>query len=177
MSTLQSGIIPNDSITNQLTHLYHIFCEAVGDDKEVRVVFYDISKAFDRVWHKGLMHKLESIGCRGILLLWFKTIYRTVNKGFLLLLLLGPPRFKCWFSFAPVFQWCCSTPQESPGVGHNTLFLSIAHLCFIIVFICDLFVPREDLLMCLQTFTRTEQLYLLSHDRSRGRGWDPVKPV
>ena len=22
-----------------------------------------------------------------------------------------------------------------------------------------------------------EQLYVLSHDRSRGRGWDPVKPV
>ena len=25
-------------------------------------------------------------------------------------LLLGPPGFNCWFSFAPVFQWCCSTP-------------------------------------------------------------------
>ena len=24
-------------------------------------------------------------------------------------LLLGPPGFNCWFSFTPVFQWCCST--------------------------------------------------------------------
>ena len=40
----------------------------------------------------------------------------------------------------PVFQWCSSTPQGSPGVGRNTLFLSSPHLCFIIVFICDLFV-------------------------------------
>ena len=24
---------------------------------------------------------------------------------------------------------------------------------------------------------RAEHLYILSHDRSRGRGWDPVKPV
>ena len=32
-------------------------------------------------------------------------------------LLLGPPGFSCWFSFARVFQWCCSTPQGSPGVG------------------------------------------------------------
>ena len=61
-------------------------------------------------------------------------------------LLLGPPGFNCWFSSAPVFQWCCSTPQGSPGVGRNT-FLSSAHLCFIIVFICDLFVSRDDPLM------------------------------
>ena len=51
-------------------------------------------------------------------------------------LLLGPPGFNCWFSFAPVFQWCCSTPQGSPGVVRNT-FLSSPHLCFITVFICD----------------------------------------
>ena len=54
--------------------------------------------------------------------------------------------FNCWFSSAPVFQWCCSTPQGSPGVGRNT-FLSCPHLCFIIVFICDLFVSRDDPLM------------------------------
>ena len=35
----------------------------------------------------------------------------------------------------------------SPGVGRNTLFLSSPHLCFIIVFICDLFVSRDDQLM------------------------------
>ena len=61
-------------------------------------------------------------------------------------LLLGPPGFNCWFSSAPVFQWCCSTPQGSPGVGRNT-FLSSPHLYFIIAFICDLFVSRDDPLM------------------------------
>ena len=53
------------------------------------------------------------------------------------------PQFNSWFSFAPVFPWCCSTPQGSPGIGRNT-FLSSPHLCFIIVFICDLFVSRDD---------------------------------
>ena len=35
---------------------------------------------------------------------------------------------------------------ETQGVGRNT-FLSSPHLCFIIVFICDLFVSRNDRLM------------------------------
>ena len=37
------------------------------------VVFCDISKAFDRVWHKGLLHKLSHIGISGDLLQWFKS--------------------------------------------------------------------------------------------------------
>ena len=69
-----------------------------------------------------------------------------VWAGAFFCLLLGPPGFNCWFSFAPVFQWCCSTPMGSPGVGRNT-FLSSPHLCFITVFICDLFVSRDDPLM------------------------------
>ena len=75
-----------------------------------------------------------------------KAIYFSWFGPELFCLLLGPPGFNCWFSFAPVFQWCCSTPQESPGVGRNT-FLSSPHLCFIIVFICDLFDSRDDPLM------------------------------
>ena len=75
-----------------------------------------------------------------------KAIYFSWFGPELFCLLLGPPGFNCWFSSAPVFQWCCSTPQGSPGVGRNT-FLSSPHLCFIIVFICDLFVSRDDPLM------------------------------
>ena len=37
-------------------------------------------------------------------------------------------------------------PRGLQGVGRNT-FLSSPHLCFIIVFICDLFVSRDDPLM------------------------------
>ena len=68
-------------------------------------------------------------------------------------LLLGPPGFNCWFYSAPVFQWWCSTPQGSPGVGRNT-FLSSPHLCFITVFVCDLFVSRDDPLMRVRKLSR-----------------------
>jgi hypothetical protein len=56
----------------QLTEMYHAFCKAISDGKEVRIVFLDISKAFDRVWHKGLIWKLHRIGIRGKLLSWIE---------------------------------------------------------------------------------------------------------
>ena len=51
LSSLQSGFLPGDSTVNQLTFLYNTFCQALDSGKEVRAVFCDISKAFDRVWH------------------------------------------------------------------------------------------------------------------------------
>ena len=48
-----------------------IFCEAVDSGKEVRAVFCDIAKACDRVWHKGLIHKLRNAGFAGKILEWF----------------------------------------------------------------------------------------------------------
>ena len=63
LTPLQSGFVHRDSTTYQLLHTHHQFCGAVDNCKEVRAVFCDISKAFDRVWHKGLLHKLWGIGC------------------------------------------------------------------------------------------------------------------
>ena len=71
ISCLQSGFVQGDSTVNQLVSIYNTFCNALDDGKEVRAVFLDISKAFDRVWHKGLLLKLNSVGIRGSLLLWF----------------------------------------------------------------------------------------------------------
>ena len=70
LSSLQSGFIPGDSTVNQLAYLYHTFCEALDAGKEVRAVFCDISKAFDRVWHAGLIHKLEVAGVTEEALEW-----------------------------------------------------------------------------------------------------------
>ena len=65
--------MPNDSTVNQLVYLYHEFSRALDDKKEVRVIFCDISKAFDRVWYKGLIFKLRSSGIDGDLLNWFQS--------------------------------------------------------------------------------------------------------
>ena len=67
----QSGFQSGGSTVNQLLYLNNTFLKALDDGKEVRVLFCDISKAFDRVWHKGLLFKLKSIGISNELLQWF----------------------------------------------------------------------------------------------------------
>ena len=79
LTSLQSGFIPGDSTVNQLAYLYNAFCQALDTGKEVRVVFCDISMAFGRVWHEGLLLKLEAAGISGNLLAWFRS-YLTNRK-------------------------------------------------------------------------------------------------
>ena len=38
----------------------------------VTVIFFHVSEAFDKVWHRGLLRKLHAIGIRGTLLNRFK---------------------------------------------------------------------------------------------------------
>ena len=69
----QSGFRPGDSTTNQLLYLVDEIHQAFDnyDSLEVRAVFLDISKAFDKVWHDGLIFKLEQNGISGNLLKLF----------------------------------------------------------------------------------------------------------
>ena len=58
----QSGFRTSDSTTNQLIDLvneiHHAFDTTTS--LEVRAIFLDISKAFDKVWHDGLIFKMRS---------------------------------------------------------------------------------------------------------------------
>ena len=67
----QSGFRPGDSTVMQLTYIVQKIYNDIEEGHEVRVLFLDISKAFDKVWHIGLLAKLKSVGIRGSLYNWF----------------------------------------------------------------------------------------------------------
>ena len=63
----QSGFRQSDSYINQLLAIAHEIFEAFDCNPplEVRSLFLDISKAFDKVWHEGLIYKIKSMGISG----------------------------------------------------------------------------------------------------------------
>ena len=67
-----SGFKRNDSTVNQLLKIVHQIYQDINDGKDTCLVFLDISKAFDKVWHEGLLFKIKRLGITGKLLDWLK---------------------------------------------------------------------------------------------------------
>ena len=61
-------INPGDSYINQLLSITHEIYSSFDEGLEVRSVFLDISKAFDKVWHDSIIFKLTQNGTSGNLL-------------------------------------------------------------------------------------------------------------
>jgi hypothetical protein len=65
-----SGFKALDSAMNQLVFITDKIYKALESGNEVCLVFLDVSKAFDRVWHAGLLHKIKRMGITGSLFDW-----------------------------------------------------------------------------------------------------------
>ena len=76
LSDRQYGFRSSRSTADLLTVITERLLRALDKCGEARIVALDISKAFDKVWHAGLLHKLSSYGISGKLL--------SVIKSFLL---------------------------------------------------------------------------------------------
>ena len=76
LSLFQSGFQGGKSTVTQLLEICNKFCQAVDENKEIWVVFLDISKTFNKVWHCGLIFKLNQCGIGGNLLKWFEDYLR-----------------------------------------------------------------------------------------------------
>ena len=65
----QAGFLPGHSTVYQLIVTYHSIVKNIDEGKSCCMVFCDLSKAFDRVCHKGLLFKLQTYGMSGNILL------------------------------------------------------------------------------------------------------------
>ena len=62
MSQNQSGFKRGDSCINQLISITQKTLNSLDECLEVRGAFLNTSKAFDKVWHEGLLYKLQQHG-------------------------------------------------------------------------------------------------------------------
>ncbi len=77
ISPHQSGFTPGDSALCQISHIIDRMTKAMDQGQEVTAIFLDLAKAFDVVWRKGLLFKLNRVGIRNSkdckLLDWFSS--------------------------------------------------------------------------------------------------------
>ena len=85
ISPAQSGFKPGDSCINQLLSIAHEIYHSMDEGYEIRGVFLDISKAFDKVWDEGLVFKLKQNGISGNFLNSLEDFPRIGNKELFLM--------------------------------------------------------------------------------------------
>ena len=73
LSDHQYGLRQARSFFNPLAYAVHARSSALESYGEIRVISLDISKAFDRVWHKGLLAKLPMFGLHHTLITWISS--------------------------------------------------------------------------------------------------------
>jgi Reverse transcriptase (RNA-dependent DNA polymerase)/Endonuclease-reverse transcriptase len=73
ISDHQYGFRKNRSTGDVLAYVTHVWNSAMERFGEAQVVALDISKAFDKVWHRALLSKLRSYGINSSLCQWFSS--------------------------------------------------------------------------------------------------------
>ena len=73
ISSCQHGFISGKSCTSNLLEVLDHIGSLLDNGEQIDVVYMDMSKAFDKVSHGRLLHKLREFGCGGTLLQWFSS--------------------------------------------------------------------------------------------------------
>jgi hypothetical protein len=158
LSAFQSGFQEGKSTITQLLEVYHKFCSAVEENKEIRVIFLDISKAFDKVWHKGLIFKLKQSGIGGSLLDWFENylkdhLQRVVING----------QASKWG------QICAGVPQGS--VLGPLLFLLFINDITHVVNNCNIRLFADDTCLFIEVDNRVDTAHMINQDLANIHRW------
>ena len=122
LSASQSGFRRKDSTVCQLISIVHNLLNNATEKKQSRMIFLDISKAFDRVWHARLLSKLHNLGFTGALLNFLrdylanreicvvidgqKSTWHKINAGVPQGAILAPLLFLCFTNDLPEGLQC-----------------------------------------------------------------------
>ena len=137
----QSGFCSSDSCQSQLLSIVHDIYTSFDQSPthEVRANFSDLSKAFDKVWHEGLIFKIEHIGMSGNLLSLLK---RFLNNRFQRVVLNGQ---------------CSNWSSVLAGVPQGSILVPLLFL----IYINDL---PEGLQSSVKLFADDTSLFSTVHD-------------
>jgi len=81
ISSTQTGYRQHRSTEDQLAYLTQDIENAFQDKRKLLAVFFDLSRAFDRVWKKGLQLKLLQAGVAGPMYKWISSfLYQRTAK-------------------------------------------------------------------------------------------------
>ena len=139
ISSSQSGFKPGDSCINQLLSITHEIYSYFDEGLEVRSGFLAISKAFDKMWHDGIIFKLTQNSISGNLLNLLRDFLNDRKQGVVL-----NGQFSIWKSV-------------NAGVPQGSI---LGHLLFLI-YINDL---TEGLSSNAKLFADDTSLFSVIHD-------------
>ena len=106
LTSLNHGFRSGYSCKTQLVVITHDLLNFYDQNKQVDTVILDLSKAFDTVPHRKLLHKLEAYGIRGPIFQWIPC-FRTQRKMCVVVEgeksrpVLGPLLFLCHINDLP----------------------------------------------------------------------------
>ena len=141
ISIYHSGFWSNGSCVNHLLLIVHNLYKTFDAylTLETRGVFLDMCKAFDKVWHQGLIFKLKSVGVSDSLLSHTESFFSNIFQRVLL--------------NGQTSEWL---PVKA-GVPQG----SILGPLFFIIYINDL---PDDLVSTVKLFANDTSLFSVAHD-------------
>lgn len=72
LNEYQSGFRKNHSTLDHILRLSDVAQRALSCKKQVLAVFLDFQKAYDMVWHAGLLYKIKELGISGNMFHWIR---------------------------------------------------------------------------------------------------------
>ena len=106
LTEAQHGFRSRRSCESQLIYTVHELTKGLSEEKQIDVILLDFSKAFDKVPHERLIHKLHYYGIRNNTLSWIRSFLQ--NRKQLVMVVLEGER-------STVTDVDSGVPQGSPG--------------------------------------------------------------